>query len=118
MVLPLFPIVASAGVGMLTMAGLKDVFGGNGTTKKDTKIGGEYHAAQETYAPTLTDARVIQYPDYNIVMDSPLASIDTKKTATSSPDVSAGSQPTSGTNMTTLAIIGAAGLIVYGVVKK
>ena len=118
MVFHLLPILGSAVAAYGIGKGIDAVAEGSGDTKKELRIGGEYHAPQEVYSPTITDARVIQYPDYNIAVDSPLAQVGSKKEATAAPDVSAGVAQAEGTNMTHIALIAAAGMVLYGIVKK
>ena len=118
MVFQLLPIIVGAVAAYGIGKGIDSVAEGAGDTKKELRIGGEYHAPQEVYSPTITDARVIQYPDYNIAVDSPLAQVGSKKEATASPDVAAGVAQAEGTNMTHIALIGAVGIVLYGLVKK
>ncbi len=101
------------------------IVGGLGGTKKEYSI--TKHAPYETYSPQTTDARVfnIQYPSYQVQIDSPLASQTTKKEMTTTQDirpeqtVSPQNAPsTTGTDMTTIAIIAAVALIAYGVVSR
>lgn len=118
MVLPLIPIALAAAAGIGLEKGYSNLFGDGGDTKKDIKIGGEYHAPQEVYSPTTTYAQAYQLPDYNIAIDSPLAQVGSKKDQDVSPDISAGVSQVEGVNMTHIAIIGAVGLVLFGVVKK
>ena len=118
MVLPLIPIIVGAFAGMTAEKGLDSIFGGSGTTKKDTKIGGEYHAAYEQYAPVQSYAPQIQYPDYQIMIDSPLSKQTLSKKQESSPELSGGAASGLDIPIIPLAVLGVAGLVVYGVVSK
>ena len=119
MVFPLFPLIGGALAGIGIEKGLTSLFGSTqGISKKDMKIGGEYHAPKEVFTPTTTYAQSYQYPDYNIAIHSPLAKVGSTKKAEIAPDISAGVSQSEGMNMTHIALIGAAGLVVYGVVKK
>lgn len=109
-----WPILAGAA------AGIAGTFLGS-ATKKETSI--VQHAPYETYAPTDARSFQIQYPDYNVVVNSPLSSAGSKKEMSSQqelrPSIAPQNAPsTTGTDMTTIALIVAAGLIVYGVVSK
>ena len=115
----MIPFAIPAIVGLASLgAGLG---AGASMTKKSgsSLITGVQHAPYETYAPQSTDARAfnITMPDTNVIYDSPLSKIETKKTlsAEASPDISG---PVEGTNMSQIAIIGAVALIGYGLVNK
>lgn len=118
----MLPIVGGALAGITLEKGLTSLFGGGGGPggKKDLKFEafGEHHAPYETWSPTTTYAQSYQMPDYNIIMDSPFARAGSKKEATVSPDVTAGVTKTEGVNMTHIAMVGAAALVLYGVTKK
>ncbi|MGP8323474.1 MAG: hypothetical protein ACT6FG_05730 [Methanosarcinaceae archaeon] len=111
MVLPLIPIAIGTGIAGLGL--------GFGASKKGGMIAGVQHAPYETVHTTSTDARAfnITMPDTNVIYDSPLSKIETKKTlsAEASPDISG---PVSGTDMSQIAIIGAVALVGYGLVSK
>jgi len=118
MVFPFIPIIVASVAGIGIEKGLSSVFAKD-TVNSGTKKGGianVFHEPYETYSPTTTYAQSYQYPDYNIIIDSPLARAGSTKKSDVSPEVSAG--VTTGVNMTNIALIGAAGLILYGVVKK
>lgn len=127
---PLIPI-ALAGIGGGLAGGfISNVFGG--ASKKEQSVS-ETHAAYEHYAPITTDARSTSRaysPSVIYQIESPGAYISKKDTTTaesaSDPTIrqersetggpSAGI--TEGTDLTKIALIGAGGLIVYGVVKE
>lgn len=110
------------------VAGIGGTLAGSllGGSKKEYTI--TKHAPYETYSPQTTDARVynIQYPTYQVQIDSPLASQSTKKematelTQKPSMEVSPQNAPVTsqGTNWTTIAIVAVAGLVAYGVVSR
>lgn len=124
MVLPLIP-VALAGIGGTVAGGF--LAGGKGSLVNVDASKKEMHAAGENYAPVVTDARSFAStynPTQIITIDSPHARItkkdDLRTTAKSSPEVT--SRPDmgerSGTDLTMIAIIGAAGLLGYAVIKE
>jgi len=120
MVLPLIPIVIGAVAGMGVEKGFTSLFGGSGGVS-GTKKGGianVYHEPYEQYAPTITDMRQVQLPDYQIQVDSPFARQDMTKKQSMEPEISGGASAESGINPTTLMLIAAGGLVVYGVTKK
>jgi len=108
-----WPILAGAAAGIGGM-----LLGGE--TKKEATV---YHAPYETYSPQTTDARVwnVQYPNYQVMMNSPLASQTTKKEMSTAIDqrpeqsvAPVGGSQTTGTNMTTIALIAGGALVLYG----
>lgn len=118
MPLPLIPIAAAAAAGIGgTLLG-----GWLGGGKK-----GEVHAPQEHYAPVhapVTSSAQTYAPTYQYQIESPSASMSSKKDLTTksegSSDVAAprSETATEGLDMTKIAIIGVVGLVVYGVVSK
>jgi hypothetical protein len=129
MVAPLIPI-AAAGVGGGLLGGvLGSFFSGS---KKDYSVH-EIHAQKEHYAPTTTDARAFSRvfaPTYQYQIQSPDAYMSSKKdtaaSARSAPDIipqrsqegGPGIESLEGADLTKIALIGAVGLIGYGVVKE
>lgn len=109
-----WPILAGAG------AGIAGMFLG-GATKKEQSI--VQHAPYETYAPTTSRSYSIQYPDYNIIMNSPLSSAGSKKEMSTQqelrPSISpvGGDVPAEGTNWVLIAGLAVTGLVVYGLVS-
>lgn len=69
----------------------------------------------------LTDSRSynIQYPSYQIQIDSPLASQTTKKeqTSTPSPSITSVAEPTTGDTASVVKTLGIAAIVVYAGVK-
>jgi hypothetical protein len=69
----------------------------------------------------ITDSRAynIQYPSYQVQIDSPLASQTTKKeqTSTASPSVTSSASPTTGDTAEVVKTLGIAAIIVYAGVK-
>lgn len=123
MVFPLIPVAIAGIGGSILGGGLMSVFGSG---KKDYS---EHHAPQEHYAPVATDARStseIWSPTYIYQIDSPEGFISKKDTnvaeSQATPKISSMREdPTSiseGTDMTKLAIIGAVGIVAYGLVSK
>ena len=112
-----WPLVAAGAIGAGS-ALLGNILGGE--TKKEATV---YHAPYETYAPTTSKTYNVQYPDYQVIMNSPFASQTTKKeqtaTTTQTPTVSpvGGSVPAEGTNWALIAGIAAAGLVGYGLIS-
>jgi len=112
MVIPLLGPLAAGGAGIL---------GGLVLGKKEASV---QHAPYETYSPqfTYTPLTSIQYPDYQTIIDSPLAKQVSKKQATLEPTISP-TQTVSpiggsvGTDFTTIAIIAAVGLLGYGALR-
>lgn len=135
MVLPLLPI-AAAGVGGGIAGGLiASVFGG--TSKKEQAVQAvETHAPYEIFQPTTVDARSISEvysPTSIIQIESPYAQarsateITSKAASRAEADPkfwqpSTGPSPTAGitegVDLSKIALIGAVGLIGYGVVKE
>lgn len=117
----IWPLVAAGAIGA-GAALLGNILGGE--TKKEASV---YHAPYETYAPQTTSARTynIQYPSYQVQMNSPLASQSTKKEMRTEIDQEpsqsvapvGGSVPSEGTNWVMIAGLGVAGLVAYGLVS-
>lgn len=112
-----WPLLAAGAIGAGS-ALLGDFFGG---TKKEASV---YHAPYETYSPQTTDARVwnIQYPSYQVIMNSPLASQSTKKEMSTSIDQRPSQEVSpvgsaEGTNWVLIAGLAVTGLVVYGLVS-
>lgn len=107
-----WPAIA-AGIGG-TLLGT--IFGSE--TKKESSV---YHAPYETYAPTTSRTYNVQYPDYNVVMNSPFSSAGSKKeqsaATTQTPTVSPVGGSVPGTNWALIAGIAAAGLVGYGLIS-
>ena len=118
MVLPLIPILVGTVAGIGIEKGLTSVFGGGDVGVKKGGIGTTYHEPFSQYAPTTVDMRQIQLPDYQVAVDSPFARQDITKKQTMEPEISGGAVAETGADLTMLALIGVAGLIVYGVIKK
>lgn len=129
MVLPLIP-VALAGIGGGVAGGLVSSLLGGGS-KKDYAVS-EQHSPYEHYAPVTTDASALTQtfaPTYQYQIESPESYMSSKKdisaAATSSPEISPsrtheapGISSVEGTDMTKLVVVGAIGLIAYGLVTK
>lgn len=120
MPIPLIPIAVAAVAGIGIEKGFKSLFGDDGgdVGVKKSGIGNVFHEPYEQYAPTHTDMRQIQLPDYQVQVDSPFARQDLTKKQTQEPDISGGATATTGINPTHIALIGAGALVLYGVTKK
>ena len=130
MVLPLLPI-AIAGVGGGLAGGLvSSFFGGGG--KKDVGVS-EVHAPKEHFAPVTTHAPSISRiysPSVMYQIESPGARMSKKDIMTAKSEADPFIAPmrydpgapsagiTEGTDLSKIALIGAVGLIAYGVVSK
>lgn len=123
MPLPLIPIAIVGGAAMLAGMGIEKGFDkifpdDAGVGSKKTSIGSTHYEPYSHYSPTTTDMRQIQLPDYQIMVDSPFSRQDLTKKQTQEPDIDAGVTSEAGADLVPLVLIGAVGLIAYGVVKK
>ena len=125
MVLPLIPIAAAAGAGVLggllgsILSGGKK---GTATSTQDTT----YHP-YAFYQPT--SSKQIQYPSYQFIVDSPMAdqTITKKQAATQQPSIAAPiaaaptgvSEPVSaGASLVPIILVGGAVILGYGLITK
>lgn len=118
-VVKLAPLIVGTVAGMGIEKGFRKIFpesGGDIGVKKGG-IGTTYHEPYSHYAPTTVDMRQVQLPDYQVAVDSPFARQDITKKQTQEPDITGATQRT-GADLTMLALIGAGGLVLYGVLKK
>lgn len=119
MVLPLIPILAGTVAGIGIEKGLTSIFGGGDDVGvKKGGIGTTFHEPFSQYAPTTTDMRQVQLPDYQVQVDSPFASQDIKKEQSQEPDISGGAVATEGVDLTMIALIAAGALVVSKVIEK
>jgi hypothetical protein len=124
MVLPLIPIaVGAAGLGLGGL--LSNLLSGS---KKAATVG----ATTTTYHPYAfyqpSYAKQIQYPDYNIIMESPMSRIDStkKQTMTQEPSIAAPITPTAGaagtpfdaSSLLPIVVVGGAVYIAHGLITK
>lgn len=114
----LVPLVAGAVAGVGVEKAWNSVFGGGETGTKKGGIANVYHEPYEQYAPTITDMRQVQLPDYQVQVDSPFARQDMTKKQSMEPEISGGASAETGINPNTLMLIAAGGLVLYGVTKK
>jgi len=114
------PLILAGAAGILGTVAGGTLLGGGGSKK-------EIHAAQEHYAPVITDSRSLAQvysPTYQYQIDSPEATMTSKKTseatATSKPNIAPqrSESMTEGTDLTKIAMIGGAALIGYGIVTE
>lgn len=123
MVLPLIPIVAAAG-GLGIGALISNFLSGG---KKQASVG----ATTTTYEPYAfyqpSYAKQIQYPNYNIIMESPMSKIGStkKQSATQEPSLQAPISPTAGggtgfdpSSLLPVVVIGGIIYIAHGLVVK
>lgn len=110
-------------MGLIIGAGLLAAGGILGGFLDGLNIGGEYHQPYEHYQPQYTLAPVtsIQYPDYQVQIDSPGAIQTSKKTMKTEADIRPTQSyqgDTEGLPIVPIAIIGTIALIGMAYVKK
>jgi len=124
MVLPLIPIavgLGGLGVGSLISSWL------SGGKKEASAITTTTYEPYAFYQPSY--AKQIQYPDYNIIMESPMSKIDStkKQTMTQQPSMSAPISPITGSgdgaafdmdSLLPIVVIGGVAYIAHGVLTK
>ena len=116
MVWPIIPILLAGTAGTAAGALVSNLLDG----------GDEIHAPYETFAPQITHAPIssIQYPDYQIQIDSPAAIQTSKKEMRVDPTISPvqqvmpGMETTEGIPIIPIALIGGAALVVMSYVGK